>query len=360
MTAVDIAPLTTADGLAPVAGRPSAWSIGAATAAAIAVGIVLGGVLIAIAGGSPASGYLDMLEGSVGSWRSLGRLANQAAPMALIALGYSLAFRTRFFAIGAQAQHDAGGLAAGALVLNVGLGSAWLGIPLALLAGIVAAALLGALVAGLRGRFGVNEVVSSLMLNYTVFYLLSWMVRKPLRNPDGFIPESARIPEWAETPQLFGTDLDLTVAFAVVAVPILIWLISYTPFGFQTGVIGKNADAARSAGIQVGRLTMLAAVGAAAFAGVTGVLRLLSTEGRLSQGFSTSLGFTAIIVALLGRLRPVGILAAAAFLAALEIGGEVMQREQDIPNAVSTVVQALVVMLVLVANKLIDRRTALT
>lgn len=343
-----------------VAEAPSAsgaWVTVLTTAGAIVVGIGLGGGLIAIAGGSPISAYLDMLEGSVGSWRALGRLANQAAPLALIAFGYAIAFRIRFFAIGAQAQHDVGGLAAGALVLNVGLGSAWIGIPAAVVVGVVAAVLLGAFVAMLRNRFGVNEVISSLMLTYAAFYLLSWAVRRPLRNPDGFIPESARIPSWAQAPNLFGSDLHLTVAIALVAVPLLMWLLSRTPFGFQTDVAGRNADAARSAGLPVRRLTMLAATGAAAFAGMAGVLRLLSSEGRLSQGFSTQLGFTAIVVALLGRLRPIGIVAAAMFMAALEIGGEVMQREQDIPKSVSIVIQALVVILVLVANRLANRRT---
>lgn len=328
----------------------------ATTGIAVLVGLLLGAVLIAVAGGSPGRAYLDLLDGAVGGRRELERLANNAAPLALMALGYAVAFRARYLAIGAQGQHDVAGIAAAALVLNVGLGSPWIGIPAAVIVGAAAAAALGAFTAVLRTRWGVNEVIASLMLSYATFYLLSWAVRSPLRNPTGFLPESARVPSWAELPQIPGTDIDVTAVVAVLVVPVLAYVLGRTPLGMRIRVVGLNADAARTNGIDVRRTTLIAATVAAALAGVSGVLRLVGPEGRLSQSFSTSMGFTAIVVALLGRNRPSGVLLAAVFLAALDIGGATMQRTQEIPAAVSSVIQALLVILVLVANRLVARR----
>lgn len=328
----------------------------ATTGIAVLVGLLLGAVLIAVAGGSPGRAYLDLLDGAVGGRRELERLANNAAPLALMALGYAVAFRARYLAIGAQGQHDVAGIAAAALVLNVGLGSPWIGIPAAVIVGAAAAAALGAFTAVLRTRCGVNEVIASLMLSYATFYLLSWAVRSPLRNPTGFLPESARVPSWAELPQIPGTDIDVTAVIAVLVVPVLAYVLGRTALGMRIRVVGLNADAARTNGIDVRRTTLIAATVAAALAGVSGVLRLVGPEGRLSQSFSTSMGFTAIVVALLGRNRPSGVLLAAVFLAALDIGGATMQRTQEIPAAVSSVIQALLVILVLVANRLVARR----
>ncbi len=339
----------------PAPGTGGGLTVVATTALAVLAGLVLGAVLIAVAGGSPGRAYLDMLEGAVGGRRQLERLANSAAPLALMSLGYAFAFRARYLAIGAQGQHDVAGIAAAALVLNVDLASPWIGIPAAVVVGCAAAAALGAFTALLRTRWGVNEVIASLMLSYAAFYLLSWAVRSPLRNPSGFIPESARVPSWVELPQLPGTDIDITAVVVVLVVPVLAFVLGRTPLGFRVGVVGRNADAARTNGIDVRRTMLVAAVVAAVLAGASGVLRLVGPEGRLSQSFSTSMGFTAIVVALLGRNRPLGVLAAAVFLAALDIGGATMQRTQEIPSAVSSVIQALLVILVLVANRLADR-----
>lgn len=351
------APVLDAAGSRERPGRDGGGLVVAATTTTIAllVGLLLGAVLIAAAGGSPGRAYLDLLDGAMGGRRQLERLANNAAPLALMALGYAFAFRARYLAIGAQGHHDVAGIAAAALVLHVDLASPWIGIPAALVVGCAAAAALGVLTAVLRTRWGVNEVIASLMLSYAAFYLLSWAVRSPLRNPAGFIPESARIPSWVQLPQLPGTDIDITAVIVVLLVPVLAFVLGRTPLGFRVTVVGRNPDAARTNGIDVGRTMRVAAVVAAVLAGASGVLRLIGPEGRLSQSFSTSMGFTAIVVALLGRNRPLGVVAAAVFLAALDIGGATMQRTQEIPSAVSSVIQALLVILVLVANRLADR-----
>lgn len=318
--------------------------------------LFLGAILIFIAGGSPLSGYLDLLHGAFLGKRQIRQLLNESAPLAIMSLGYSVAFRARFLGIGGQGQQDVGGVIATIVLLNFGIANPWIGLPAAIIFAGAAGCLIGLLVAFFKVRFSMNEVVVSLMMNYMIFYLLSWVVRLPLRNPTGFIPESARIPSQMVLPKLFGSDIDITSLVAVFLALFLRWLLSSTALGFRIVAVGKNVDASRANGISI-MWTVLIASGLAAFlAGIVGALRLAGPEGRLSQGFSTSLGFTAIVVTLLARNNPLGILAASIFMRALGIGGAVMQRTQEIPQAVSQVIQALVVILALCAYQLIPDR----
>ncbi len=326
------------------------------TIGAAFLALILGGILIALSGGSPVRGYWDLLQGAFFGKRQFQQLVNESAPLAVMALGYSVAFRARFWGIGGQGQHDFGGIVAATILLNFGLVSPWLGIPIAVISAGVAGCLIGIFVAFLKVRFAANEVVISLMMNYLIFYLLSWVVRIPLRNPNGFIPESARIPSAMALPKVFGSDFDITFVFAIVLAVLLGWLLPRTPIGFQITAVGKNIHASRHNGIAVLQTIMVASGIAACLAGVVGALRLIGPEGRLSQGFSTSLGFTAIVVTLLARNNPFGILLASLFVRALSIGGAVMQRTQQIPQSVSQVIQALVVIFALCAYKLVPER----
>ena len=172
----------------------------AVSLASAALGLLAGAGLIAMAGGSPVQGYAAMVEAAFGGQLQLARLLIGMAPLLLMGLGYAIAYRAKFITIGAQGQFDCGAMAAGALVLTVPLNSAWVAIPLGILLAALAGGLVGALAGVLRATWGVNEIISSLMLNYLAFYALGYVVRQPLSDPEGFTPESAVIPVWAQLP----------------------------------------------------------------------------------------------------------------------------------------------------------------
>lgn len=345
---------------APSDGSGTSRVRAAATAAAVPllavmVGLAVGAVLIVLAGGSPLEAYGTMLDAALGGDTQLGRLLTGMTPLVLMGLGYAVAYRTGFVTIGAQGHYDVGAITATAVVLGLPLGSNWVAIPVVAVTAAAAGGLVGAVAGVLKARLGVNEIISSLMLNYLVFYGLAWAVRKPLANPNGFTPESERIPEWAQLATFPGTKIHLGVLVAVLAVPAVWWLMRSTRFGFAAQVVGESPTVAAANGIDVARTVITASLISGALGGIAGAIILLGSEFRLSLAISSGIGFTAIVVALLGRRNPFGIVLAAALVSGLTLGGQAVQRTQEIPASIGTVVQAVMILTVLVANRIVER-----
>lgn len=200
-----------------------------------------------------------------------------------------------------------------------------------------------------------NEIISALMLNYLVFYGLAWAVRKPLANPNGFTPESERIPDWAMLATIPGTRIHVGVFVAIAAVPLVWWLMRSTRFGFASQVVGESPSVAAANGIPVSRIIVTSALVSGALGGIAGAIMLLGSEFRLSLAVSSGIGFTAIVVALLGRRNPFGIVLAAALVSGLTLGSQAVQRTQEIPASIGTVVQAVMIVTVLLANRIVER-----
>lgn len=296
-----------------------------------------------------------MLNAAFGGQLQLSRLLIGMTPLVLMGLGYAIAYRAKFITIGAQGHFDIGAIAAGALVLTLPLNSGWLAIPGAFAVAAVAGAALGAVVGWLKTQWGVNEIITSLMLNYLAFYLLAYVVRRPLSNPEGFTPESEAIASWAQLPAIPGTRVHLGVLIALAAIPAVWWLVSRTRFGFASRVVGASRDVARATGIDVSGTILRAAVLSGALGGLAGAIALTGSELRLSLGLSSGIGFTAIVVALLARMHPVAVAASAALISALTLGGQALQRTQEVPYSIGVVIQAVMVLLVLLANRYLDR-----
>lgn len=333
-------------GLATTAGVPLL---------AVVVGLAVGAVLIVLAGGNPVDAYATMLDAALGGDTQLGRLLTGMTPLVLIGLGYAIAYRTGFITIGAQGHYDVGAITAAAVVLSVPLDSGWVAIPVVAVLAATAGAFIGGIAGILKARLGVNEIISSLMLNYLVFYALAWAVRKPLANPNGFTPESERIPDWAMLATVPGTRIHLGVFVAIAAVPIVWWLMRSTRFGFASQVVGESPSVAAANGIPVARIIVTSALVSGALGGIAGAIMLLGSEFRLSLAVSSGIGFTAIVVALLGRRNPFGIVLAAALVSGLTLGSQAVQRTQEIPASIGTVVQAVMIVTVLLANRIVER-----
>jgi general nucleoside transport system permease protein len=321
-----------------------------------ALGLIVGALVIAASGADPLAAYAALAHGALGGPRPLTETALKAAPLIIMGLGLVVAFRCRIWNIGGEGQYFAGALT-GTMVGLLGQASlpAALLIPLMLLAGLVGGAAWGALAAWLKLVFGVNEIIATIMLNFVALYTVSYLARGPLRDPRGYLPQSARLEEVARLPTLPESRIHLGVLIALLLVPAIYVLLWKTTAGFRLRAIGSNAMVATAAGIDVGAGIALAFLASGALAGLTGIIEVSAIHGRLKDGISGDYGFTGILVALLGRLHPVGVLFAGVFFAILTIGTQSMHSGLGLPIALAQVLQVIVILVVLVADALARR-----
>jgi simple sugar transport system permease protein len=341
--------------VAPYAGRaPQLRSLGSSLAAVV-LALVTGGALMAIAGGDPISGYQAMIDGVFGTPLGTGQALIQAAPLAIIGLGLALAFKGRVYNIGAEGQLLMGALATGIVALELPIGAGWILVIVATVAGILAGAFWGGIVGGLRARWGVNEVITSLLLVYVAGLIFSWAIRDPFRDPGVSGLQGKRVPGSTFFPTFTDLFVHPGVFVAIALVPVFGYVMARTPFGFRVRMLGLNQDAAEVAGVPRGRMVIWLMVISGGMAGLAGAVQVFGVTHGLDQTISGGYGFTAIVVALLGRLRAVGVLLAALFLAALQTGGQAMAVNQDLPYAIVLAIQGVFVVFLLVADKLARR-----
>ncbi|HEY6777895.1 MAG TPA: ABC transporter permease [Thermoleophilaceae bacterium] len=323
-----------------------------ASAGAVLLSLVVGGLLIVIAGGDPLSAYRSLLDGALGTPYGIGQVLVLAIPLVIIGLGLALAFRGRVYNIGAEGQLFMGALASGvvAILLPVGFGPLLIG--LAILAGVVAGAGWGAIVGLLRAHWGVNEVITSLLLNFVAILIFTYVVRRPLRAPGSPDLQGRAIQPEAALPALPDLAVHIGLFLALALVPLAAYVMARTPFGFRVRMLGFNAEAARTAGVRSGRMVVGLMLISGGLAGLAGALQILGVAERLDPGISQGYGFTAIVVALLGRLNAVGVLLAALFIALLQSGGQAMSVIEGVPYAIVLAIPGVFVVFLLIADRL--------
>jgi simple sugar transport system permease protein len=342
----DVAETTVTTGRKYARVRAIGTSVGAVLAA-----LISGGILLAIAGANPFTAYADVITGAFGSRFDFSLVLTEVIPLLIIGLGLSVAFRARVWNIGAEGQFLMGALAGGWFAIAVPITNPVIMVSLACLVATAAGAAFGWIVGRLRAKWGVNEVISSLLFNYVAIFTLNYMVRKPLRDPVGFQPVSESLPSFARLPDIPGFDVHIGLLIGLTLVPVVAYVIRRTPFGFQTLMMGLNRDASDAAGVNTSRLVVRVMMISGGLAGLAGVIQVMGIESRLTNNISPGYGFTAIIVALMGRLRPLGVLLAALLIGTLTLGGDIIQRTQQVPRVLMLVVQALFVLFLLVADK---------
>jgi ABC-type uncharacterized transport system permease subunit len=322
---------------------------------AIAAAVAVGAVILLSAEASPLQAYRAMLSGVFGSRFAIAQLLVEMVPLLIIGLGLALAFRARLWNIGAEGQFYVGALAGGIFALAVPIGFAPLAIALALLVAAAAGAAWAGIVGVLRARWGVNEVITSLLLNYVAVFYFGYFIRQPLKDPSGFLPQSREIPAAAQLPTFGNLDVHVGLLIGIALVPLLAYVMNRTPFGLRVNAMGSNPEAAQLAGVETRRMIVRLLALSGAFAGVAGIVQILGVQLRLQYGISPGFGFTAIIVALLGRTRPLGVLLASLLVSALSVGGDAMQLTQGVPVAAVHTIQALFVVFLLVADRIVGR-----
>ncbi|HEX5831520.1 MAG TPA: ABC transporter permease, partial [Gemmatimonadaceae bacterium] len=321
----------------------------------VAVSVLLLAGLVAASGLSPSAALGALVRGAVGSpYALLSGTLLRATPLLLAGLAVALAFRAGVLNIGAEGQLLAGAAAAAAVGLGAAGMSAAIAAPLALLAGTVAGAAWASIAALLRTRFGVLEVISTIMLNFVAIHAVGYLVRGPLQEPTRAYPQTNAIAEVARlAPLAPGQRLHWGFLLALGAA-VLLWLgLRYTAAGFRLRVVGANPAAAASAGlVSVARTTAGAFVLSGALAGLAGAVELQGVTYALYENLSPGYGYTAIAVALLARLEPLLVVPSAILFGALEAGGAAMQRDAGVPSVLVAVIEATLILAVLAFDRL--------
>lgn len=320
--------------------------------------VIAGAIMFALLGVNPAKAlYAYFISPLTEVWQ-LHELAIKAAPLILIAVGLSVCFRANIWNIGAEGQFTIGAVTGSILpVLYPDLSAAYV-LPLMLLMGMIGGAAYATIPAFLKARFNTNEILTSLMLVYVSQLFLDWMVRGPWRDPQGFnFPQTVLFNESARLPEMLSSGrANLGFAFSIVAA-MLVWLMmSRMLKGFEVRVLGSSPRAGRFAGFSINRMVFFAFMLSGALAGLAGISEVSGAIGRLQPTISPGYGFAAIIVAFLGRLNPLGIIAAGLVLGLTYLGGEAAQATLGVSDKLARVFQGMLLFFVLGCDTLIHYR----
>jgi len=332
--------------------------LAASLLAAAMVGLLM--LLLAVGGFDVSQSMSAFGRGAAGSPNVFASYTLvRSTPLILTGLAIALAFRGGVLNIGADGQLLAGAAAACAVALA--LGGTWgaLAIPVVLLASAAAGLVTAALPAWLRLRFGVLEVISTIMMNFLSLYAIGYLVRGPLQEPTRIYPQSSTIDVAVRLPFLApGTRLHIGFGIALLAAVGLWWFMRSTAGGFRVRVTGANPNAAAVAGgVNTGRGTTWVFLASGALAGCAGGVELTGVTYALYENLSPGYGFTAIAVALLAGLNPLGVIFSGIFLGALAAGASAMQREAGVPSVLVSVIEALII-LGIIAGRAVAARPA--
>jgi simple sugar transport system permease protein len=327
--------------LEPVANPTLARTLGF-PALALAATVVIGSLLAMIAGANPFGVLGLIVQGAVGSKFAILETLNRATPLIFTGLAVAVAFRAKLWNIGAEAQLYAGA------VVTVLIGTGALPWPSAALwpLMIVAAMLAGALVllgpAILKVRFGVDEVVTTLLFNFVVLLFVSYLLEGPLKDPMGMgWPQSARLIPDARLPRI-ATGLRLHWGFGIALIAALVvWVIqARTTLGYAMRAVGLNRQAAAFAGIPVGQVMLKTALLSGGLAALAGFSEVAGLKGNLTLDISPGFGYTGIIVAMLALLNPLGVVVSAIFVAGVFVGADSMSRAAGVPTYIADIMLA--------------------
>jgi ABC-type uncharacterized transport system permease subunit len=329
---------------------------------AIALTLLTMAILFAILGKNPITALgVYFIEPLTDSY-SLIEIAVKATPLVMIAVGLALCYIANVWNIGAEGQLLIGAVCGSWIAVKTqGTDAGYWVLPAMLVAGAIGGALYALIPAICKVRFGASEILTSLMLVYVAELVLDYLVRGPWRDPNGFnFPTTAEFDPVATVPTLIeGSRLHLGAVIALIVVMVATVLLGRTIMGFEIRVVGAAPRAARFAGFDSDRLVIVTFLISGALAGLAGIIEVAGPVGHLQPGISPGYGFTAIIVAFLGRLNPVGILVAGLFLALTFIGGEQAQIAMKVPLDLTKVFQGILLFYVLACDSLILYRIRL-
>ncbi len=330
---------------------------------AVVAALVVGAVMLLALGANPLTGYAALIEGAVGDWDAAADTAIKAMPLMLVGVGISIAFRTGVVNIGGEGQIIAGAITSTVTSLAVPDLPPFLLVPLVLLAGAVGGGVWGAIPGALKAYAGVNEILSTIMMNIVAAQFLSFLLQDLLIEEGAIrIQQTRRLPENADLPLLpGGTRLHLGVIIAVLVAVAGYVLLFRSSLGLRLRAVGHNRDAARYAGMPVERSIVQALAFSGACAGVAGAVLVFGSESHrlIGEGgaaaFTQNAGFNGIVTALFGGLHPLYTIPASLLFGGMLTGGIDLQRELQVPAALIVALNGVVVVFVVSSLKLRGR-----
>ncbi|MCI6548925.1 MAG: ABC transporter permease [Coriobacteriaceae bacterium] len=306
---------------------------------AVLLALIIGAIVIACLGKNPLEGYAAMIQGSLGDAAKLSKTLERACPLVFTGLAASFAYKCGVFNLGGEGQFIMGGCATAACVLGLGLeGPA--GLALGLLAGIVAGAVWGLLPGVMKITRGLNEMITTIMLNYVAMYFMEYIYKNAYT--DNGLPKTIATPQSSRLPEVLGTHVGVIMA---IALGVFIWYVIFrTSLGFKIRAVGMNPIASRVNGFPVRRLVLLAFIISGAMAGLGGAVELLGkTPYRLAAGFGSGFGFDGVAIALIAQLNPIAAILVAFLFGVLSTGGTMMQSVIGVPTAIVEIIRGLII-----------------
>jgi len=333
---------------------------------AVILTMIVGGIVFAILGKPPLETirtiFFDPLFSEF-SWFYRPQLLIKGAPLVLIAIGLSFGFRAGVWNIGAEGQYIMGALGGAAVGLAFYPMESWIIFPLMIIAGTLSGVLWAMIPAVLRVKFNTNEILVSLMLVYVAERFAASMALGAMRNPEGMgFPGSRNLSQYPSAANLeifAGSGMHWGVVAALIAVIFAYITLARHIFGFQVRLSGQSPRAAAFAGVNPARLILICLGISGGLAGLAGMFEIAGPLGQVKVGFNVGYGFTAIIVAFLGRLHPVGILLAGGLMALTYIGGEIAQSNLGLPSAAIQLLQGMLLFFLLMVDVMTNYRIRL-
>lgn len=320
-----------------------AWRNVAIPVAAIAFGLLAGGVLFACLGVNPAVAYTEVLKGALGSGYGLSEIVTKAIPLTLTALAGLVCYKMLIWNIGAEGQLCVGAIATVAVVRWFPVENGILMFLLMFSAAAIAGGLWGGIAGVLKAKWNVNETITTLMLNYVGINLSEYFIYGPWKDPMSWgFPFTKDFHQAARLWTFGGTRIHGGIFIALAIAAIAHIMLKYSKWGYEIRVIGENPRAARYAGINIARNIILVTFIGGAIAGLAGMSEMAGLHGRMSRGFSMDYGYTGILVAWLARLSPAYVPLVAFLMGILLVGGDTLQVVMGLPLASIKILQGLI------------------
>lgn len=309
---------------------------------AVGLGVAVSALVLTTIGQSFGGSIRTLFQGAFGSEFALTQTALKAVPLALCGLAVALPLRMRLWNIGAEGQFHLGAIAATWVALSASGLSAPALLPLTIGAAMAAGALWTLLAAAPRALWGVNEIITTLLLNYIAIQLLAYLVTGPLQGKESLhFPISDFLPAAAVLPRLGSSQIHIGVFFPVALAVLLVLVLRTTKWGFEVRMIGASPDAARVAGVSTRRNIVIVLCAGGAFAGLAGMVEVANTFGQLQQGISPGYGYMAIAIAALAGTSPLGTVIAGFLFGGFVVGGLALQT-QAVPQAFVLMLEGIV------------------
>ncbi len=323
----------------------------------ILLALLFSGMLILYAGVNPLVGYYYILKGALGDKLSLTETFVRFSPLLYCGVSVAIAFLCKFYNIGAEGQLYAGGLVATFFGISFLGAPSWYIQPIMILAGFLGGAAWALLPALLKIKLKADEVVTTLLGNWVIYYLTAAILHGPWMNPVSKWPESPAISDSARLPILIkGSRFHLGIVIAIAFLILYYVIFKYTAWGYELRMIGYNPKAAFSMGVKVNRNIILAAILSGGIAGLAGVTEVAGIHFHMKEDLSPGFGYTGIVIAMLGGLHPIGVGLASLFMAIIVTGSQAMHRITGVPYPISEIIQGLSLLFLLVGNFLAENK----